>query len=89
MVKVSYDGIRNGSIYHYSPMHNRWFGDNESTSWWVRNIAPCILVQYRLTRMAIEQGHSEEIFRPKPKMKVKKVRTVKASKPSSTFVSLF
>ena len=88
MVKIEYDGERKGSIYYWA---GRWFGHTESKSWWVRNIAPCILVQHKLTRMAIEEGYDEAIFRPKIEVKTKKIKVkkTKKSKESASFVPLF
>ena len=94
MVKIKYDGERKGSVYYWGG--GRWYGHTDSVSWWVRNIAPCILTQHKLTRMAISQGYSEEIFKPKTppvklkdKLKVKKVRKVKTQSKNETFIPLF
>ena len=92
MIKIKYDGERKGTVYYWGG--NRWYGHVDSVSWWVRNIAPCIITQHKLTRMAIEQGYSKETFaRPivtiaSKKASKKKVRKVKA-KANDSFIPLF
>ena len=77
MIKIKYDGERKGTVYYWGG--SRWYGHVDSASWWVRNIAPCILTQHKLTRMAIDQGFDPESFAPKRppvtlKDKIKKKR---------------